>query len=105
MKKDMICKQELEINDVYKEIHLSPKLKELMYSCCIILLNWVKIEFLNILLVTQTNLTKFKPYMHSSSILIYFHILIQMLIFHMVMQFLLCSRCNMQIKLLSHYAI
>lgn len=105
MKKDMIWKQDLEINDVYKEIHLSPKLKELMYSCCIISLNRVKIEFLNILLVSQTNLTKFKPYMHSLSILIYLHILIQMIIFHMVMQFLLCSRCDMQIKLLSHYAL
>ena len=105
MKKDMIWKQDLEMNDVYKEIHLSPKLKELMYSCCIISLNRVKIEFLNILLVSQTNLSKFKPYMHSLSILIYLHILIQMIIFHMVMQFLLCSRCDMQIKLLSHYAL
>lgn len=33
----------------------SPKLKKLMYPCCIILLNWVRIEFLNILLISQVN--------------------------------------------------
>lgn len=33
----------------------SPKLKKLMYPCCIILLHWVRIEFLNILLISQVN--------------------------------------------------